>query len=236
MTIIIIPARLAAVRLPEKPLADINGKPMILRVWERAMASKVGEVVVACDSDKIASVITAAGGKAVITHPDIPSGSDRVKAALDIFDPSRNHDMVINLQGDMPDVSPDALHASLEAAKSADIGTCAYRIEHEEERDNPNFVKVAFAAGGRALYFSRSRIPHGEGELYCHIGVYCFKRASLDSFVKLPPSTLEKRERLEQLRAMESGMSINVGIISSAPISVDTPDDLAAARSRIIRD
>jgi len=229
--IILIPARLAATRLPNKPLADIHGKPMIVHVWERAVTAKVGEVVVATDNENIYQAIESAGGKAMMTRADHPSGSDRIFEALQKIDPAKKHDIVINMQGDMPTFDPKILAAVLEPLKDAsiDIATLAAEITDPEEKTNPNVVKV-IAGLRHALYFTRATAPHGEGPLYHHIGIYAYRRAALEKFVSLPPSPLEKREKLEQLRALESGMRIGVSIVDTVPLGVDTEEQLEKAR------
>ena len=231
--ITIIPARMASTRLPGKPLADIHGKPMIVRVCERAALSGMGPVLVAAAEDEVAEAVRAAGYEAVLTDPDLPSGSDRVWAALQAFDPAATYDMVINLQGDMPAIDPVALSALAPALSSrADIATLTAAMTDEAERDDPNVVKVALAQNKRALYFSRAAIPHGEGPLFHPIGVYAYRRAALARFVELPPSPLEQREKLEQLRALEAGMQIDCALLDGEPPNgVDTPADLEAARN-----
>ncbi len=247
--IVIIPARLGATRLPDKPLADIHGQPMIVHVWRRAMAAAVGPVVVACEEEAIAEAIRQAGGEAVLTRPDHASGSDRIFEALETLDPEGRHDTVINLQGDLPTIAPEILRAVLTplAEPAVDIATVAAPINDAAERSDPSVVKVAadFAADfagdsanegiARALYFSRTPVPWDGGDasrpLYHHIGLYAFRRAALARFVALPPSPLEKRERLEQLRALEAGMRIDVALVDTIPLGVDTPADLARARS-----
>jgi 3-deoxy-manno-octulosonate cytidylyltransferase (CMP-KDO synthetase) len=239
--IIVIPARLAATRLPDKPLADIHGEPMIVHVWRRAREAAVGPVVVACGDQPIADAIAAAGGTAIMTRSDHASGSDRVFEALERVDPQGRHDAVINLQGDLPTIEPKAVQAVLMplADPAVDIATLAARITSAEERDNPSVVKAAVsfgeASGGalpiaRALYFSRLPVPSGEGAHYHHIGIYAYRRAALARFVALPPGGLERRERLEQLRALEAGMRIDVALVDTVPLGVDTPADLARVR------
>jgi 3-deoxy-manno-octulosonate cytidylyltransferase (CMP-KDO synthetase) len=235
--LLVIPARLASTRLPNKPLADIGGVPMIVHVWRRAIESGAGPVVVAAAEPEIAAAIEAAGGKAVLTRPDHPSGSDRIFEAVSALDPGRRHDVVINVQGDLPLIDPAAIRASLLplADQAVDIATLAAPIHDEAERNSPSVVKIAagFAAGARvtrALYFSRLPVPHGAGAHYHHIGLYAYRRAALERFVALPPSVLEKRESLEQLRALEAGMRIDVALVDSVPFGVDTPADLARAR------
>ncbi|MEM7492366.1 MAG: 3-deoxy-manno-octulosonate cytidylyltransferase [Pseudomonadota bacterium] len=228
----IIPARLASTRLPNKPLADIHGVPMIVRVCQRARLAKTGPVLVAAAEKEIADTVQDAGFEAVLTDPDLPSGSDRVWAALQTYDPHGSYDVVINLQGDMPTIDPDMLDVLLPCLNGgADVATLAAEITHQSERDDPNVVKVARAANNRALYFSRATIPHGDGPLLHHIGVYAYKREALERFVSLSPSSLEQRERLEQLRALEAGMRIDCALLNAeAPNGVDTPADLDAAR------
>ncbi len=238
--ILLIPARMASNRLPGKPLAEIAGKPMIVRVAERARAADIGPVAVATDSADIADVVRGAGFTAVMTRADHPSGSDRVHEAAGICDPAGAHDAVINLQGDLPLIEPDVIAAAANALarSSADIATVAAPIADAPEATNPNVVKVvatetACVAPGlmRALYFTRATAPSGEGTLWHHIGIYAWRRAALARFVTLEPSPLEQRERLEQLRALEHGMEIVVAQAQSVPFGVDTPEDLERARA-----
>ena len=235
--IVLIPARMASTRLPGKPLADIAGKPMIVRVWEQAMKAGVGPVVVAAAEPEIVAVIESAGGRAVLTTPDLPSGSDRICEALDKVDPNGRHDVIVNLQGDLPALDPSYVRIVAEtlADAGADVATLATEIVDPADRTNPNVPKpiVAWNASGdtgRALYFTRATAPHGDGPLYFHIGIYAYTRAALARFVALPPSPLERREKLEQLRALEAGMSFAVARVDSVPLSVDTPADLEKAR------
>jgi len=235
--IVVLPARLASKRLPDKPLADIHGEPMIVHVWRRAVAADVGPVIVACAEAAIGEAIERAGGRWVLTRDDHQSGSDRVFEALRTVDPEGRHDVVVNVQGDLPTLAPEAVRAALLplADAAADIATLAARIEREEEIDDPHVVKVAMglapgAALGRALYFSRSPVPAGEGPYYHHIGLYAFRRAALERFVGLSQTVLERREALEQLRALEAGMRIDVALVDTVPVGVDTPADLARAR------
>jgi 3-deoxy-manno-octulosonate cytidylyltransferase (CMP-KDO synthetase) len=237
--LIAIPARLAATRLPDKPLADINGSPLILHVWRRAVAARVGRVIVACGDFQIAQVVRQAGGEAVMTDPALPSGSDRVAAAADIVDPSRAHDVVVNLQGDVPDPSKPELEAVLTplADPAVDIATVVTPMG-EEARNDPNSVKAvlalrAGARAGRALYFSRATVPSGEGPLYHHFGLYAFRRDALQRFVKLPQGVLEAREKLEQLRALEAGMRIDAALIDRVLYEINTPEDLERDRRRL---
>jgi 3-deoxy-manno-octulosonate cytidylyltransferase (CMP-KDO synthetase) len=235
--LILIPARLASTRLPGKPLADIAGAPMIVHVLRRAEEAELGPVVVATDDETVATAVEKAGGRAIMTRVDHPSGSDRIFEALNVVDPRRQARIVINVQGDLPTLAPDDLVAALSPLDdpTVDIATLAAEIRRPQERDNPNVVKVVgtpVAPGRlRALYFSRATAPSGEGPLYHHIGLYAYRRAALERFVKLPPSPLEQRERLEQLRALEAGMRIDVTIVNSVPLGVDTPQDLEAARA-----
>lgn len=230
--LVAIPARMASMRLPGKPLADIAGRPLIVHVLERAVEAGVGPVLVACCEEEVASAVRAAGGEAAMTDPDLPSGSDRIRAALDAFDPGRRFDRVVNLQGDLPTVPPGDIRAALALLDDpeVDIGTVAARIVREEERANSNVVKAVFGADGRALYFTRATAPAGPGPLFHHIGLYSWRRAALERFTELPPSPLEQREKLEQLRALEAGMRIAVAVVDSVPLGVDTPADLARAR------
>ena len=235
--IVLIPSRLAATRLPRKPLADINGRPMIVHCLERAVEADLGPVVVACADQEIFDAVAASGGTAVMTRAEHPSGSDRIFEALETIDADAKHDVVVNLQGDLPTIEPAAIRAALTAldAEGADIGTIAARISDEAERDNPNVVKVAAAIDGshpiaRALYFSRATVPAGDGDHFHHIGLYAYRRAALATFVKLPPGRLETRERLEQLRALEAGLRIDVSLVDTVPLGVDTRQDLERAR------
>jgi 3-deoxy-manno-octulosonate cytidylyltransferase (CMP-KDO synthetase) len=238
--ILLIPARMASTRLPGKPLADIAGVPMIVRVWQQAMAARLGPAVVAAGEAEIVAAVEKAGGTAVLTDPDLPSGSDRIFAALESIDPGGAHDVVVNLQGDLPALDPEQIRqvvaALIEsgAESGAHIATLAAPIDNETDKANPAVVKAVVAwekdeRFGRALYFTRATAPWGEGALYHHVGIYAYRRAALARFVALPPSPLERREKLEQLRALEANMSIAVARVDSAPLSVDTPADLAKA-------
>ncbi len=236
-TIVVIPARMASTRLPGKPLAEIAGAPMIVQVWRRAMAAEVGPVVVACAEAEIAAAVRAAGGEAALTRADHPSGTDRIHEALTVLDPERRFERVINLQGDVVDLAPEAIRAVADLLDdpAVDIGTLAAVIDEEAEIDNPDtpMVVAGLAPGqrtARALYFTRVRAPWGAGPYYHHVGIYAFRRAALERFVALPPSVLEQREKLEQLRALEAGMRIEVALIDSVPLGVDTPADLERAR------
>lgn len=238
--IILIPARMASTRLPGKPLAEIAGEAMIVRVWRQAVKAGLGPVVVAAADDVIVAAVEHAGGRAVLTDPECASGTDRVHEALLQIDPERQYDAVINLQGDLPALDPDAVKTVAATLKDsgADIATLAAPIADPDDCDNPHVVKpvVAWnAAGtrGRALYFTRARAPWGEGPLFHHVGIYAFTRPALAHFVALPPSPLEKREKLEQLRALEAGMRIDVAYIDAVPLSVDTRQDLERARRLI---
>jgi 3-deoxy-manno-octulosonate cytidylyltransferase (CMP-KDO synthetase) len=237
--LILIPARMASTRLPGKPLADIAGEPMIVHVMRRAQDAGVGPVVVATDSPAIAAAVEKAAGRAVMTAADHTSGSDRIFEALGKVDPRRDAGIVVNVQGDLPTLDPAAITAAIEvlADPAVDIATLAAEIRRAEERDNPNVVKAVgtpVAPGRlRALYFTRATAPHGEGPLYHHIGLYAYRRPALERFIALPPSPLEQREKLEQLRALEAGMRIDVAIIDTVPLGVDTPEDLARARAML---
>jgi len=239
--LIVIPARLAATRLPGKPLADIAGAPMIVHVMRRAQEAHVGTVVVATDSEAIATAVEKADGRAVTTRADHVSGSDRIFEALGAVDPGGQAKVIVNLQGDLPTITPGDIRAAIEplADPAVDIATLAAEITSPEERTNPNVVKVVGSPVGpkrlRALYFTRTTAPAGDGPLYHHIGLYAFRRAALARFVALPPSPLEQRERLEQLRALEAGMRIDVAIVDSVPLGVDTPEDLERARKLLGR-
>ncbi len=242
--LIVIPTRLKATRLPDKPLADIQGEPMIVHVWRRAVAAAVGPVVVACGDRAIYDVIAARGGTAVMTDPDLPSGSDRVQAAAQAVDPAGDFNVIVNLQGDLPTLDPAILRdvlLPLEADATVDIATLAVEIVEAAEFHNPNVVKIALARAseaasiGRGLYFSRAPIPTGEGPHYHHIGIYAYRRAALARFVGLPVAELEALERLEQLRALTHGMRIDVKIVHTNPLGVDTPADLERARALINR-
>ena len=235
--LIVIPARMASTRLPGKPLADIAGEPMIVRVMRRAQAAEVGAVVVATDSEAIAACVEKAGGRAVMTRADHASGSDRIFEALGSADPTGRCGIVVNVQGDLPTLEPRDIRASIAplADAAVDIATLAAEITREDERDNPNVVKVVGTpvtpSRLRALYFTRATAPAGDGPLLHHIGIYAFRRPALVRFVSLPPSPLECREQLEQLRALEAGMRIDVTIVHSVPLGVDTPEDLERARA-----
>jgi 3-deoxy-manno-octulosonate cytidylyltransferase (CMP-KDO synthetase) len=235
--IVVIPARLAATRLPRKPLADIGGRPMIARVVERALAADIGPVAVAVDSVEIAEALEGSGAEVVVTREDHHSGSDRVFEALQTLDPDGGHDVVVNLQGDFPTIRPETISATIGPLEDPEvaIGTLAGEIVLEEERTDPDVVKAVGTPVGerrlRALYFTRATAPWGEGPLYHHCGVYAYRRAALKRFIELPPSVLERRERLEQLRALEGGMRIDVTLIDEVPFGVDTPAHLARARA-----
>ena len=237
--LILIPARMASTRLPGKPLADIAGVPMIVHVWRRAAAAGIGPAVVATDSPEVAAAVEKSGGKAVMTRGDHMSGTDRIHEALAKIDRASRAAVIVNMQGDLPTLEPDNLAAAvaLLGEPAVDIATLAAEIRRADERDNPNVVKVVGTPVGparlRALYFTRATAPAGNGPLYHHIGLYAFRRAALDRFVALPPSPLEKREKLEQLRALEAGMRIDVAIVDTVPLGVDTPEDLEAARAML---
>lgn len=235
-TLIVIPARMSAARLPGKPLAEIHGAPMIVHVWRRAIAAMAGDVIVATDSQEIASAIRVAGGDAVMTRADHASGSDRVHEAVTNADPSRRARIIVNVQGDLPTLDPKLVTACIAplANEDTDIATLAAIISADDERTNPNVVKVVGTPIGkdrlRALYFTRATAPAGDGPLYHHIGIYAYRREGLERFVSLPQSALEKREKLEQLRALEAQMRIDVAVVDTVPLGVDTPADLERAR------
>ena len=234
--LVLVPARMASTRLPGKPLLDIAGLPMIVHVLRRAEAAQIGRVAVATDTAEIAEVVKSHGGEAVMTRPDHPSGSDRIYEALSKLDPEGRTEIVVNLQGDFPTIRPDNIKSVLAplADPAVDIATLAAEIHTEEESTNPNVVKVigsTVSAGRmRALYFTRATAPWGDGPRYHHIGLYAYRRPALERFVRLPPSMLEQREKLEQLRAIEHGMRIDVAVVETVPRGVDTPPDLESAR------
>ncbi|MBU2270056.1 MAG: 3-deoxy-manno-octulosonate cytidylyltransferase [Alphaproteobacteria bacterium] len=235
--LVLIPARMAAARLPGKPLADIGGQPMIVRAWRQAMESGL-PVAVAAGDPEIVAAVEGAGGVAVLTDPDLPSGSDRIRAALDALDPEGRHDAVINLQGDMPFADPGlavACAALLHGEPACDIATLVAPEADPADRSNPDVVKAVLALPegerhGRALYFTRSTL-YGDGPVWRHVGLYGYRRAALERFCAAPPSPLERREKLEQLRALEMGLQIWAAVIDEAPLSVDSPADLEAARA-----
>jgi 3-deoxy-manno-octulosonate cytidylyltransferase (CMP-KDO synthetase) len=235
--LILIPARMASHRLPGKPLADIAGEPMIVHVMRRALAAQLGPVVIATDSEAIAACVEKAGGRAVMTRADHASGSDRIFEALAAADPERRAGIIVNVQGDLPTIAPADIAAAIVplADPAVDIATLAAEISRPDEATNPNVVKVVGTPIAerrlRALYFTRATAPAGEGPLYHHIGLYAFRREALTRFVGLAPSPLERREKLEQLRALEAGMRIDVALVDSAPLGVDTPEDLDRART-----
>lgn len=235
--IVVIPARLASTRLPNKPLADIHGKPMIVHMVDRGMEADIGPVAVACGDAAIADAVRQAGGRAVLTDPNLPSGSDRVHAALAELDPDQRYDVVVNLQGDVPTLPPHWLRAIVAplANPAFDISTVVVPIQSDEEANTASFVKAACAfrddeTVAPALYFSRQPIPWGDGPRWHHVGIYAFRRAALDRFVALRPSPLERREALEQLRALEAGMRIACVRLEHGLFGVDTPADLERAR------
>lgn len=235
-TIILIPARMSSVRLPGKPLADIGGKPMIMHVWERAAKANVGPAYVATGDEEIIQAVEEHGGKVIKTDKELPSGSDRIFQALEKIDPEHKFSTIINLQGDLPDIKTEHIQAVVMPLNRAeiDIGTLVSKLGVHEE-NNPSVVKVAcmFTAGGttaRALYFSRSLIPWGEGHRWHHIGIYAYRRSALEKFVALPPTLLERREKLEQLRALEGGLQVGCAAIAVPPLGIDTPQDLECIR------
>ncbi|WP_018044684.1 3-deoxy-manno-octulosonate cytidylyltransferase [Methylobacterium sp. 88A] len=238
--LVLIPARMAATRLPNKPMADIAGEPMIVHVWRRAVEAGIGPVVVATDAVEIVEAIERVGGLATLTRADHPSGSDRLAEALDIIDPQGNHDVVVNVQGDLPTIDPAIIGAAITplADRAVDIATLCAIITREEERHDPNVVKLVGHHVGpnrlRALYFTRAQAPWGEGPLFHHIGLYAYRRRALTRFMALPPGELETREKLEQLRALEAGMRIDATIVDDLPLGVDTPADLERARAVLL--
>ena len=241
--IVVIPARLASMRLPNKPIADIHGVPMIVHVWRRAVEADIGPVIVACADFEIIDAVKDAGGDAIYTNPGHTSGSDRVFEALHTVDPLKKHDCVINVQGDLPTIDADAIRASLIPLEDGDvdIATLACPITIAAERDDPNVVKAVLSLSegantARALYFSRATVPSGPGTLYHHIGLYAFRRSALEKFVKLAPGKLEQIEKLEQLRALENGMRIDARLVDTVPLGVDTPADLERARELLAPD
>lgn len=242
--LVLIPARMASTRLPSKPLADIHGVAMIVHVWRRAMEADVGPVAVAADDPAIVAAVEAAGGRATLTGAHHQSGSDRIFEALNLIDPDGRHDVIVNVQGDLPTIERESVRAALAPLDdpAVAIATLAAEITRPEERAEPSVVKavgspIAFANGKpsrlRALYFTRATAPYGEGPLYHHIGLYAYRRAALERFVGLKPSPLEQREKLEQLRALEAGMRIDVEVVEAVPLGVDTPHDLERARAAL---
>ena len=234
--LVLIPARMASTRLPGKPLMDIAGLPMIVHVLRRAEAAQIGRVAVATDTAEIAAAVTSHGGEAVMTRSDHPSGSDRIYEALGKLDPSRQTEIVINLQGDFPTISTDNIRDVLGPLRdpAVDIATLAAEIHTDEEGANPNVVKAIGSRLSerrlRALYFSRAAAPWGDGPRYHHVGLYAYRRKALERFVSLAPSPLELQEKLEQLRAIEAGMRIDITIVDTVPRGVDTPEDLETTR------
>ena len=234
--LVLIPARMASTRLPDKPLLDIAGLPMIVHVLRQAEAAQIGRVAVATDAPEIAAAVKSHGGEAVMTRSDHPSGSDRIYEALGKLDPRREAEIVVNLQGDLPTIPPHDIRAALMLLEDSrvDIGTLAAEIRKHEEHTTPSVVKLVGSPLGsqrlRALYFTRATAPYGDGPRYHHIGLYTYRREALERYVKLPPSVLEQREKLEQLRALEAGMRIDAAIVDSVPLGVDTPADLETAR------
>jgi 3-deoxy-manno-octulosonate cytidylyltransferase (CMP-KDO synthetase) len=239
--IVLVPARMSAARLPGKPLADIGGEPMIVHVWRRAMEADIGAVVVATDSPEVAEAVTRVGGRVQMTRADHPSGSDRIHEAVSALDPAGLHDAVVNVQGDLPTIAPATIRAALVPLSDpmVDVATLVAEIHRPEERTAASVVKMVgseLARGRfRCLYFTRATAPWGEGSLWHHIGLYAWRRAALARFVALPPSGLELREKLEQLRALEAGMRIDAIAVDDVPLGVDTPADLERARGLLLR-
>ena len=240
-TLVLIPARMASTRLPDKPLLDIAGLPMIVHVLRQAEAAQIGRVAVATDAPEIVAAVTAHGGEAVMTRADHPSGSDRIYEALCKLDPGGQIEAVVNVQGDLPTIPAHDIRAALMLLEDSrvDIGTLVAEIRKEEEHTTPSVVKLVGSPMGdqrlRALYFTRATAPYGDGPRYHHIGLYAYRREALERFVKLPPSVLEQREKLEQLRALEAGMRIDAAIVDSVPLGVDTPADLETARQMLAK-
>jgi 3-deoxy-manno-octulosonate cytidylyltransferase (CMP-KDO synthetase) len=231
--LIIIPARMAATRLPGKPLALIDGEPMIVHVWKRACQSNIGPVIVACGDSEILEEIEKRGGKAILTNPKLPSGSDRVYSAAKIFDPSGEFEFIINVQGDQPTLDPNHIARTVDALEdsNANMSTLVTLIKDKKDINDPSVIKVAIdflenKKIANAVYFSRNPIPSGDGPMYHHVGIYGFTRQSLEEFVNFPPTDLEKREKLEQLRALSNGFKISAYLVDHSPPSVDTPEDL----------
>ncbi|MFD1473379.1 3-deoxy-manno-octulosonate cytidylyltransferase [Ancylobacter polymorphus] len=241
-TVILIPARMASTRLPGKPLADLGGRPMIVEVARRSAAAQIGRVVVATDDEGVRAAVEKAGFEVAMTRADHASGSDRIFEALGRIDPQGQVARIVNVQGDLPTIDPALIRAALDLLDdpAVDIGTLAAEITEAGERTNPNVVKAVgsplSATRLRALYFTRATAPYGEGPLFHHIGLYAYRRRALERFVALPPSPLESREKLEQLRALEAGMRIDVAIVDTVPLGVDTPDDLEKARLMLARE
>jgi 3-deoxy-manno-octulosonate cytidylyltransferase (CMP-KDO synthetase) len=235
-TLVLIPARMASTRLPGKPLADICGLPMIVQVAKRAREAAIGRIVVAVDHEDTYAAVADAGFEVVMTRTDHQSGSDRIYEALQAIDPEGRAEIIVNVQGDLPTIDPETIRASLRPLENpaVDIATLTVEIKDEEEKTAPSVVKVVGSAISdnrlRALYFTRTTAPYGNGPLYHHIGLYAYRRAALEKFVSLGPSPLEQRESLEQLRALEAGMRIDVEIVDTIPLGVDTPADLEKAR------
>lgn len=228
----IIPSRLKATRLPNKPLLRIGDKPLIVHVWEQVKKIPNARTIVACGDQEIADVVEKYGGETVLTDPDLPSGSDRIYQALTKVDPNSSYQTIVNVQGDLPFVNPQHLVQVVQClhALKTNIATLATVLTDKADQENPDRVKIALSQHHHALYFSRSPIPYGNGPMYYHIGLYAFQRQALEKFVSLAPSSLELQERLEQLRALEAGMSIGVQVVDEIPLGVDTPQDLEKAR------
>lgn len=234
--LVVIPVRMASTRLPNKPLVDIVGKTMIHRVYQQALLAQIGDVLIACDGEEIAQEAKKIGAKYVITDPALPSGTDRIYQALSVI--KDQYQLITNLQGDLPNIDPQVIRKAVEIAQNSDcdIATVASIIKNRQEINNPNVVKIAIGQNNRALYFSRSAIPFSKNQdqqYFHHIGIYVYKKPALEKFIKLPCSALEKRESLEQLRALENSMSIVVGIVDAHPLSVDTNEDLQIIRNLI---
>ena len=232
--VVVIPARMASTRLPGKPLADIHGRPMIAWVVDIARRAGAGPVLVAAAEEEVAEAALRAGAHVTLTDPDLPSGSDRVHAALDAFDPEHRFDVAVNLQGDMPTMRAEDVARAVSALRQgADIATLVSLSNDQADRDNPNVVKAIRAADGRCLAFTRAAAPWGDGPIERHVGIYVYRREALASFVAAPPSPLELREKLEQMRALEMGMTITADAIADFPKGVDSPPDLEVARAAL---
>jgi 3-deoxy-manno-octulosonate cytidylyltransferase (CMP-KDO synthetase) len=230
-TAIFIPARLGATRLPNKPLADIGGKPMLIHCAEKARDANVGDVFITCPDQELVDLAAKHGFKAILTPHEINTGTDRIYAAYQAC--GKEYDYIVNLQGDIPLISPSTIKHAVEILQESndDISTIATLMEDESEKTNPNVVKAIIAINGRALYFTRtSNSPHGEGDMYHHVGIYVYRKEALNKFVQLKQTPLELRERLEQLRALENGMTIRICVVKDVALGVDTPDDLEKIR------
>ncbi|MCO6051461.1 3-deoxy-manno-octulosonate cytidylyltransferase [Mesorhizobium sp. RP14(2022)] len=241
-TLVLIPARIGSTRLPGKPLAPIGDAPMIVHVARRAAESRAGRVVVATDDEGVKRAVEDHGFEAVMTRADHESGSDRIWEALNLVDPEAQADRIVNVQGDLPTLDPALISDALALLDDPEvaIGTLGVEITREDEKTNPNVVKIVGSPRSekrlRALYFTRATAPYGDGPLFHHVGLYAYRRDALERFVALKPSTLERREKLEQLRALEAGMRIDAALVGGVPLGVDTPEDLERARELLAGD